>query len=441
MNNLLLTVLAALVVAPFVAPSNHSSANLQDPRPALSKKDRKALLEEGLAFGSRAMGKERTRQREIFTLLGGEPVLDTKADRAARKELLGLWEDLPGLPDVKGDNFYWKEERRGRYIVGGKSRGAKALLLGMHGGGEGSGDAANSAGPYGSAASSLKWVGVFPEVLEKTAHGWTDSGTEEWVLDLIEQARRSFDIDADHVYLAGHSMGGYGSWTIGAHHADRVAALAPSAGAPTPVLDRATDKVQEIDWGVVLNLRNVPMVVYQSIDDPRVPPDVNQCAVREVGAAREQFGGYDHFTYWEVDGRGHDEPPGGPKAHLDKIADFKREPVQDVVVWQPALTWKRQFYWLFWERPGIGAIVEGRIDRAANTVRVTVTPSAGSGSAGAELSVLLDERLVDFEREVIVELDGVEVFRGIPERRLEVLLETSTSGDPGRQYSARVPLK
>ena len=283
-------------------------------------------------------------------------------------------------------------------------------------------------------------VAIFPEVLEKTERGWTDSGTEEWVWDLVDQARRSFDVDADHVYLAGHSMGGYGSWTLGAHHADRVAGLAPSAGAPTPILDATTGEIVDVDWGVVPNLRNVPMVVYQSLDDPQVPPAANQAAEADDAAARARFGGYEDFTYWEVDGRGHGEPPGGPKAHLERIASFAREPVQDVVVWQPVLEWKRQFYWLFWEDPSVGALVIGRIDRETNTVAVELSLHSAK-DPGSGLAVLLDDRLVDRGREVVVTLNGEERFRGSPERRFEVLLDTSTTGDPGRQFSSRIALQ
>ncbi|MEZ6020549.1 MAG: hypothetical protein R3F17_10740 [Planctomycetota bacterium] len=113
-----------------------------------------------------------------------------------------------------------------------------------------------------------------------------------------------------------------------------------------------------------------------------------------------------------------------------------RVPVQDTVVWQPALDWKRQFYWLFWEKPAIGATVYARIDRAANRITIDIEP-AHEGTQGEGLAVLLDDTLVNMEQPVTVALNGKTVFEAVPVRRLEVLVETALTGDPGRVYCAQ----
>jgi pimeloyl-ACP methyl ester carboxylesterase len=403
------------------------------------KQEVEALVQEYLELGSRATGPDRERQLAIQARLALLPDLSAADEQRWRKDLLKRWQALPGLPGEKGDNWSWEAEKRGRYIVGGKSGKVQGLLIGMHGGGQGSGDAESSASLYSSAAGQSKWVALFPEVLEKTEHGWTDAGTEEWVLDLIEQARRSFKVDADRVYLAGHSMGGYGSWTLGAHHADRVAALAPAAGAPTPILDRGTGKPIDLDWGIIPSLRNVPMVVYQSRDDSRVPPEVNQLAAKMVAAARSRWGGYEHFTYWEVDGFDHDPPPGGPQAHFEKIDTFVRDPWPSKVVWQPVLPWKRQFYWLAWEQPAEAAIVVAEVNQAENSIALAFDWSQARGR-GSAFKLYVDSHVVDLDRPIRVLLNAQTVFEGLPPSRLEVLLETSTSGDPGRQYARQIAL-
>ena len=50
------------------------------------------------------------------------------------------------------------------------------------------------------------------------------------VLTVIDDVVRDYKIDPDRIILEGHSMGGTGSWTVGVHHPDRFAALAPVCG-------------------------------------------------------------------------------------------------------------------------------------------------------------------------------------------------------------------
>ena len=372
-------------------------------------------------------------QRQIVARLDGLAPLTEREANDWRKKLLKQWSKGPKLPRKSGTHYLWEDEERGKFILGGKSKGVKGLFIGMHGGGVGSGEARSSYGAFNSAASSRKWFAIFPEVLEKTELGWTDSGTEEFVMELVERARRTAKIDPDFVFFGGHSMGGYGSWTLGAHHADEVAALTPSAGAPTPIL--SGNKVVDIVQGIVPNLRNVAMCIFQSSDDPRVPPEPNRVAVERLEQARERWGGFE-FEYWEVDGNGHDLPPGGTDALLAKVEEKKREPHPARVVWQPTLPWKRQFYWLFWDEPAPREIVVADLDREGNTISVETKAPRLAG-----LHVLLSDAVVDMEKEVVVRVNGEERYRGVPERSLSTLVMTSRFGDPARIYDARISLE
>jgi pimeloyl-ACP methyl ester carboxylesterase len=58
---------------------------------------------------------------------------------------------------------------------------------------------------------------------------WQDWGRLD-ALEALEFVLQNFPVDPDRVYLTGHSMGGHGTWHIGLKHADRFAAIAPSAG-------------------------------------------------------------------------------------------------------------------------------------------------------------------------------------------------------------------
>lgn len=418
------------VVALLVTPS---AASAQRP---MSDRNVEKVIKAALEIDPWSVDGQRARQAKLAEL-ADQPPPTAREVAAWQKKILKLWARGDRLENGSGDHRLWEDEQRGRYLIGGKTKRPSGLAICMHGGGRGSGDAGSAKSSYDSAVSRMGWVGIYPEVLEKTERGWTDSGTEEFVLELIERGRRTFKVDADRVYLIGHSMGGYGSWTLGAHHADRVAAIAPSAGAPTPILERGTDKPIDVVEGVIPNLRNVPNVVFQSDDDPRVPPDVNQLASRKVVEAREKWGGYTDFTYWEVTGRGHGAPEGGFVEHLEKVANFARTPFPERVVWQPTLGWKPQFYWLWWDRPVRNAIVVADWDREANTVEITADASVDLSG----LHVLLRSDLADFDAEFVVRVNGAETWRGVPERSLEVVCATALSGDPQRSYEAKVPVR
>ncbi len=396
-----------------------------------SKKEQKALLQEFLQLDAKTeTGFQR--QLQIIERLDQIPLSRPSEVKAWKKTIAKEQQKSgPKLEKKKGTYFQWEEQRRGLFIIDGDIKKPKGLLLGMHGGGVGSGDARTSASAYSSAARKLGWVAIFPEVLEKTERGWTDSGTEEWVMDLVDAALRTWKIDPNSVYFSGHSMGGYGTWTLGGHHADRVAALAPSAGAPTPIYG-PSGKIEAIDSGVVPNLRNVPMVVYQSLDDPRVPPDANQAAVARIKKMKERYGGFDNFQYWEVNGRQHDLPPGGTLALLEKISTFHRNPMPQHLVWEPSLPWKHQFYWLWWEKPQLRRPLEAEFSADTNTF------SLQSHYDISSLQILLDGRMVAMDREVVVLVNGKETNRQFPQPTLGTLVLTSIHPDPDLQFVARI---
>jgi len=430
---LLFALFASLVGAGARPAGAAAAATPQEGADPPDPREVEELLEELVALDEYEAGARR-RADEIVARLDALPPLEDARDVERWTEhVLELWEDGPELPGKAGEHWLEDEPERGRFFVDGRTRRAKALLVGLHGGGEGSGDAGTSRSAYAGVAKSLGGVAIFPEVLEKTEHGWTDSGTEEFVVELIERARRTYGVDPDRVFLSGHSMGGYGSWTLGGHHADLLAAIAPSAGGPTIVRHRSGRVIGVLE-GVVPNLRNVGICVYQAGDDPNVPPDANDIAVEEVRKARERWGGFE-LEYWREDSGGHDLPPGGMRELIGRIEDFERDPHPERVVWQPTLDWKRGFYWLWWSDPVEDALVEATLDREANSVHVDVRGRAGG------LHVQLSPDVLDLDREVVVTRGREEVFRGMVQPRLSVIADTARHGDPGRVFVARIPLK
>jgi len=58
--------------------------------------------------------------------------------------------------------------------------------------------------------------------------------SEKDILNVLELMKKQYRVDANRTYLAGHSMGGSGTWYLGARHPEPWAALGSFAGAATP---------------------------------------------------------------------------------------------------------------------------------------------------------------------------------------------------------------
>jgi predicted esterase len=108
---------------------------------------------------------------------------------------------------------------------------------------------------------------------------------EQDVLDVMADVRRSYKVDAARIYLMGHSMGAYGTWSVAMNHPDLFAALGPISGGGSIA-------------GMV-NIRNIPEYVVHGDDDRTVPVTQSRNMVeagRKAGA---------DIVYVEVPGGSH----------------------------------------------------------------------------------------------------------------------------------------
>ena len=98
-----------------------------------------------------------------------------------------------------------------------------ALVLSVHGAGV---EAVNQAGSY----QNKTWANIVaPTNRRPYGFDWEDWGRLD-ALEAMEDFTRRYPSDPEHVYLTGHSMGGHGTWILGALFPDRFAAIGPSAG-------------------------------------------------------------------------------------------------------------------------------------------------------------------------------------------------------------------
>lgn len=108
---------------------------------------------------------------------------------------------------------------------------------------------------------------------------------EQDVLDVMAEVEREYKIDRSRVYLMGHSMGGYGTWSIAMDHPELFAALGPISGGG--------------DASGMVKIAAIPQYVTHGDDDRTV----NVSASRTMVEAGKKAGA--PITYVEVPGGSH----------------------------------------------------------------------------------------------------------------------------------------
>lgn len=108
---------------------------------------------------------------------------------------------------------------------------------------------------------------------------------EQDVMDVLAEVRRDYKIDPNRIYLMGHSMGGYGTWSVAMAHPDVFAALGPISGGGDPA-------------GMV-KIRHIPQYVVHGDDDRTV----SVAQSRTMVAAGKTAGA--NIVYVEVPGGSH----------------------------------------------------------------------------------------------------------------------------------------
>ncbi len=106
------------------------------------------------------------------------------------------------------------------------ANGPAALFLSVHGAGV---EAIGQAKAY----QSKNW-GTLVAATNRRPRGfnWEDWGRLD-ALEVLAIAKNKFNPDPQHIYLTGHSMGGHGTWFLGATYPDLWAGIAPCSGYPT----------------------------------------------------------------------------------------------------------------------------------------------------------------------------------------------------------------
>ncbi len=141
------------------------------------------------------------------------------------------------------------------------------VILYLHGAGERGTDGVLQTtvglGPYvKERAATFPFFVVFPQCEDTQGRiltAWSPSSPDgRRALAILDSVEREFAIDSHRCVLTGWSMGGYGTWSLGAAEPKRWSALVPVAGGGDPA------------WAP--KLKDIPIWAFQGANDQVVPP-------------------------------------------------------------------------------------------------------------------------------------------------------------------------
>ena len=183
--------------------------------------------------------------------------------------------------------------------------GRPGIIMTLHGAGV---EARRQAGCY--APKDFAHV-VAPTNRRKFGFDWEDWGRLD-AMEVLQHVKKTLNTDGRRQWLTGHSMGGHGTWQIGAHKPHLFAAIAPSAGwtsfesytgggtNPTDDIGRLLKRTASPSDTLALKRNYDQLGVYVLHGDAD-----NNVPVSEARNMREALADHPDFAYHEQEGAGH----------------------------------------------------------------------------------------------------------------------------------------
>lgn len=174
----------------------------------------------------------------------------------------------------------------------------QALFLSVHGA---SVEAVNQANAY----KKKDWGNlVAPTNRRPFGFAWEDWGRLD-ALEVLADAKNIFKPDLKKIYLTGHSMGGHGTWYLGATYPDHFAAIAPCAGYPDLLLYRDSFIKRRLEMPAEdLNRFGLTPKVVERLKTERAPSPVESLITRAGTPSRtlKLIKNYKHFGVYVLHG-------------------------------------------------------------------------------------------------------------------------------------------
>lgn len=182
------------------------------------------------------------------------------------------------------------------------------VILYLHGAGERGTDGVAPTqvglGPVAwKSQGKLPFIVVFPQC--PGGSFWPAAPMRERALAALDDAVTTYHGDPSRIYVTGNSLGGYGTWALGAHNPGRFAALVPIAGGVRPPVgklpaDPIFKEGEDPELSIARRIGHTPVWIFHGARDWLVSPDNS----RRMFSWLKQLGG--DVRYSELPDVGHE---------------------------------------------------------------------------------------------------------------------------------------
>lgn len=304
------------------------------------------------------------------------------------------------------------------------------LIIGLHGGGSGTG-AGRLLMQTMMGIVATPAIFVCPTSVDLGNNFYWRNPKNEKMLDLlVKEMARQFPIDPDRVYLCGYSMGGIGSYYLGARMVDRFAATGPGAGA-----------WKGIYWPGMLN---TPLYIWHGKRDMRGKNFTDFPNAENAAACLKELGPDYKYEFRAMDCDHFRVPPGEDKMMAEWLLKQKRNPYPKRIVF--ASPRAKDFMvpveasppdrWLVIDENGPGTLEmegldQGGATRLKHKLKMGTLDATWTAPNALEVKtqnvkkfrVFLSPNLLDFKKPLKIVADGKTVFEGPVKSSLKFLLQ------------------
>ncbi|MDP6930349.1 MAG: transglutaminase domain-containing protein [Planctomycetota bacterium] len=306
-------------------------------------------------------------------------------------------------------------------IYGDKPAAGRSLWISLHGGGGttkkiNDGQWENQKRLYRPAEG----VYLAPRAPTNTWNLWHQTHIDKLFDRLIENMIVFEDVDPDRVYVMGYSAGGDGVYQLAPRMADRWAAAAMMAGHPN---DAQPD-----------SLRNTAFALHVGGKDAAYKRNAigRDWKKRLAKLRADDPKGYQHQAEIHED-KGHWMDREDAVA-VPWMAKHRRELRPKKIVWRQDDVTHPRFYWLAVDEPKARSLLV--VERQGQTIRILKAEGIG------QLSIRLDDTMLDLDQPVTVNMGDNTLFEGVAPRTMAIIEKTLRErGDPVGIWSAEITFK